>query len=227
MSKVRVHNFSISIDGFAAGPHQSRDHPVGINGTELHRWIFSTQSGRQMVGAPGGSRAIDDGLFRARTIHVGATVMGRNMFGPVRGPWGDSPWSGWWGDHPPFGHPVFVLTHHPHPSIEMDGGTTFRFVTDGLDSALERAKSAAGLDDVVIGGGVMTLAEALGRGLVDELHLVEVPVLLGEGERLFDRADHFAKNYILNERIASCSVTHLCFSLRKSTNHKDVTEPRS
>ena len=139
MSRLLVRNFSISLDGYAAGPHQDLDNPLGVGGTQLHEWLFATRSGRQMIGREGGSEGLDDDFFSERESGVGATIMGRNMFGPIRGPWGESDWTGWWGEDPPFHHPVFVLTHHPHPPIEMQGGTTFYFV----DGGIEAARSAA------------------------------------------------------------------------------------
>ena len=192
MSRVRVHNFSLSIDGYGAGIGQGIKEPLGVGGEELHEWIFSTAYWHERSGEPGGSTGRDDAWLRAGDAGIGATVMGRNMFGPVRGPWaawdagGDAgPWRGWWGASPPFGHDVFVLTHHARDPEVMDGGTTFHFVTDGIRAALEAARSAANGGDVRIGGGVHTVREAVATGLVDELHVAIAPVLLGGGERLF------------------------------------------
>jgi dihydrofolate reductase len=189
VTKVRVHNLAISLDGFAAGPDQSLDDPLGVGGTRLHEWVFATRSGRRLLGEDGGEGGLDDQFFRAGDEGVGATIMGRNMFGPVRGPWEDASWTGWWGDEPPYHHPVFVLTHHPRPPEAMAGGTTFHFVDDGIESALEQAKAAADGADVRIGGGASTVRQYLTAGLVDELHVAIVPILLGRGERLLDLPD--------------------------------------
>jgi dihydrofolate reductase len=186
MPKLRVHGFTISLDGYGAGPNQGIDAGLGVGGEKLHQWMVATQFGHEQFGIDGpGSTGRDDEFARARTVNTGATVMGRNMFGPIRGDWGDDTWRGWWGDDPPYHHPVFVLTHHPHDPIEMDGGTTFHFVTDGIEAALEQAFAAAGGQDVCLGGGVSTVRQYLEAGLVDELHIPVAPVLLGGGERLF------------------------------------------
>ncbi len=208
MPLARVHNLSLSLDGFGAGPDQRRDRPLGSGGTRLHEWVFATAYGRRMLGEAGGATTGLDYEHLVRgDENIGATVMGRNMFGPVRGPWGDDPWSGWWGPNPPYHHPVFVITHHPHEPIPMEGGTTFHFV-DGLDVALDRAFAAAGGRDVRIGGGVSTIRQGLRRGLIDELHLVIVPTLLGRGERLFDDPDG-APGYACVEMASSPAVTHV------------------
>ncbi len=209
MARVRVSNFSISLDGFGAGPGQDLDNPLGRGGARLHDWIFLTRSGRSMLGESGGATGVDDELFARRTQEVGATVMGRNMFGPVRGPWGDSQWAGWWGSDPPFHHPVFVLTHHPRPPIRLEGGTTFHFVADGIEAALAQAREAAHGGDVAIGGGVATLRQYLRARLIDDLHLVLVPTLLGGGERLFEDVALGPDDYECVERISSPSVIHL------------------
>lgn len=211
MQRVRVHNFSISADGFAAGPGQDLEHPIGHGGEALHKWIFDTAEGRAMIGQSGGDEGVDNDFIRARTENVGATVMGRNMFGPVRGEWGIDSWVGWWGNNPPFHHPVFVLTHYARDPIEMDGGTTFHFVVDGPQRAIERAIETAEGRDVVVGGGASTLRACLGAGLIDDLHLAEVPVLLGQGERLFSDAGEIARRYRCTERVCSSAVTHLKF----------------
>ena len=161
MSRLFVRNLSLSLDGYAAGPHQDLDHPLGVGGAQLHEWIFATRSGSRMIGKDGGSEGLDDDFFSERGTGVGATIMGRNMFGPVRGPWGESEWTGWWGEEPPFHHPVFVLTHHSRPSIEMRGGTTFHFVADGIEAALNAAVEAAGGRDVLVGGGAATIRQYL------------------------------------------------------------------
>ncbi|OBA67065.1 deaminase [Nocardia sp. 852002-20019_SCH5090214] len=186
MPRLRVHNLSISLDGYVAGPDQGPDHPLGVGGERLHEWVFVTRTGRRMIGQDGGSTGIDDEQLAAGEANVGATIMGRNMFGPVRGEWPDDSWTGWWGANPPYHHPVFVLTHHPRPALEMDGGTTFHFVDDTPDNVLARAFSAAGGKDVRLGGGAATVRRFLRAGLVDDLHLALVPTLLGAGERLYD-----------------------------------------
>ena len=209
MPKLRVHNFSISLDGYAAGPDQDRENPLGVGGARLHEWVFATESARQMHGLDGGAGGVDDGFVSRANDRIGATIMGRNMFGPIRGPWADDPWSGWWGDDPPYHHPVFVLTHHPHESITMQGGTTFHFVVDGIEAALERAFDAAGGDDVMLGGGASTIQQYLRAGLIDEMHLAIVPVLLGGGERLFENLDGGAEGYECVELVCSPSVAHV------------------
>jgi dihydrofolate reductase len=186
MPRLRVHNFAISLDGYGAAPRQSLDHPLGVGGTRLHEWVFSTKAARRMFGEEGGAGGIDNDFILQGDEGIGATIMGRNMFGPIRGPWEDDEWRGWWGNEPPYHHPVFVLTHHPHPPIPMEGGTVFNFVTDGIESALEQAVAAAGGADVRLGGGVSTIQQYLKAGLVDDMHVAIVPVLLGDGERLFE-----------------------------------------
>jgi dihydrofolate reductase len=209
MPKLRVHNFSISLDGYAAGPDQDRENPLGVGGTRLHLWVFATEAGRRMLGRDGGARGIDDAFISRANERIGATIMGRNMFGPIRGPWADDPWSGWWGDDPPYHHPVFVLTHHPHESITMQGGTTFHFVVDGIEAALARAFDAAAGDDVMLGGGASTIQQYLRAGLIDEMHLAIVPVLLGGGERLFENLDGGAERYECVELVSSPSMAHV------------------
>ena len=208
MPKLRVHNLAISLDGYAAGPNQSLDNPLGEAGTRLHTWVFETRSGRQMHGMDGGTEGLDDEFIARADVGVGATIMGRNMFGPIRGPWGSDQWTGWWGDNPPFHHPVFVLTHHPRPSITMEGGTTFHFVEDGIQVALERAFKAAGGADVRLGGGPATIQQYLRAGLIDELHVAIVPTLLGGGERLFDHLEG-APGYECAELVSSPAVAHV------------------
>jgi dihydrofolate reductase len=210
MPQLRVHNFSISLDGYGAGPAQSLDDPLGIRGSELHEWVFTTRTGRQMLGLDGGDGGLDDGFLARGDVGIGATIMGRNMFGPVRGAWGGEEWTGWWGDTPPYHHPVFVLTHHPRPPITMQGGSTFHFVADGIAAALDRAFDAADGRDVRLGGGVATIQQYLRAGLIDEMHLAIVPVLLGGGERLFDGADGGAPDgYRCVELVASPLVAHV------------------
>jgi dihydrofolate reductase len=206
MPKVRVHNIAVSLDGYAAGPDQSLDNPLGVGATRLHEWVFATRFGRSMLGEEGGSEGVDNDFLERGVVGIGATVMGRNMFGPVRGPWPDEDWTGWWGEDPPYHHPVFVLTHHPRASLRMKGGTTFHFVTDGPRAALDRAFEAAGGQDVRIGGGPATIQHYLRAGLVDELHVAIVPVLLGAGERLLS---DIPDTYRQVELVASDSVAHV------------------
>lgn len=196
MGKVRGAAFSISLDGFGAGPDQSLDDPLGRRGPELHRWFFGTRSFQAMIGQDGGAAdSIDEGYAGRSMAGFGAFILGRNMFGPVRGPWDGDDWKGWWGDNPPYHAPTFVLTHHPRDPIVMEGGTVFHFVTEGIEAALEQARAAAGPLDVKIGGGVSTLRQYLAAGLVDELHLAVSPVLLGRGESLFAGLDLPAIGY--------------------------------
>jgi dihydrofolate reductase len=206
MPKVRVHNFAVSLDGYAAGPGQNLENPLGVGGTRLHEWVFATRSGRRMIGEQGGDEGLDDEFLVQGDAGIGATIMGRNMFGPIRGPWGGESWTGWWGDTPPYHHPVFVLTHHPQPSITMQGGTTFHFVEDGIEAALQRALEAAQGRDVRIGGGVATVQQYLRAGLIDDLHLAMVPTLLGSGERLFDGS---WGGYECVEFVSSPAVAHV------------------
>jgi dihydrofolate reductase len=189
MSKLRVHNFSVSLDGYAAGPGQDLDHPLGVGGLQLHEWASATRTFRQMFEMEGGDEGANDEFMARGDDGIGATIMGRNMFGAVRGDWDDEDWRGWWGDNPPYHHAVFVLTHHARAPITMEGGTTFHFVTDGIESAREQAIAAAGGADVRVGGGVSIIQQYLRAGLIDELHIAIVPVLLGRGERLFDQLD--------------------------------------
>jgi dihydrofolate reductase len=209
MPKLRVHNFSISLDGYGAGPDQSLDNPLGVGGEELHEWVFKTRGGRQMLGENGGEEGLDNDIWARGDEGIGATIMGRNMFGPIRGPWGDEEWKGWWGDSPPYHHPVFVLTHHAHEPIPMEGGTTFYFVDAGIESALEQAFEAAGGQDVRLGGGASTIQQYLRAGLLDELHFVIAPVLLGGGERLFDNLDGGPEGYECVEFVGSPAVAHV------------------
>jgi dihydrofolate reductase len=208
MAKLRVHNLAISLDGFAAGPNQDLDNPLGVGGTRLHEWVFATRTGRAMLGEEGGDEGLDDKFLSEGDIGIGATIMGRNMFGHLRGPWKDDQWTGWWGDNPPYHHPVFVLTHHARPSIAMQGGTIFHFVTDGIETALERALDAANGQDVRLGGGASTIQQYLRAQLIDEMHVAVVPVLLGSGERLFDHVDA-AEGYECVEFVSSPSVVHV------------------
>jgi dihydrofolate reductase len=189
MSKLTVRSFSVSLDGYGAGPRQSRDSPLGEGGRSLHEWMFATRTARRMFRQEGGETGVDDDFAARGFENVGAWILGRNMFGPIRGPWPDESWRGWWGENPPYHTPVFVLTHHPRKPLEMEGGTTFHFVADGIESALLQAKAAAGGRDVRLGGGVQTIRQYLTARLIDDLHLVVSPVLLGSGESLFAGID--------------------------------------
>jgi len=189
MSRLEVRCFSLSIDGYGAGPHQSLEHPLGVGGVGLHEWAFATRSFQRMTGGDGGATGIDDDYMARGFENIGAWVLGRNMFGPVRGPWRDDTWKGWWGANPPYHVPVFVLTHHPRASIVMEGGTVFHFVTDGLQAAVDRAREAARGLNVRLGGGVSTIRQALHAGLVEEMHLAIAPHLLGSGESLLAGID--------------------------------------
>ena len=209
MSKVRVSCFAVSLDGYAAGPHQSLENPLGVRGPELFEWFFSTRTWRQMQGQEGGSTGVDDEWARRGMENVGAWILGRNMFGPVRGPWPDDSWRGWWGEEPPYHVPTFVLTHHQREPLKMKGGTTFHFVTDGIHTALQRAKEAAKDKDVRIGGGVATIRQYLMAGLVDELHLVFRPIVMGSGENLFAGIDMAGLGYRSSEHVASEYATHV------------------
>ncbi|WP_436522911.1 dihydrofolate reductase family protein [Actinoplanes sp. HUAS TT8] len=209
MAKLRVHNISMSLDGYTAGPDQDEQNPLGVGAEPLHNWFWQTRTGRAMFGQTGGTEGVDDGFIRAGDDNIGATVMGRNMFGPVRGGWGDESWTGWWGDEPPYHHEVFVLTHHPRADLVLKG-TTFHFVTDGPESALAQAVAAADGKDVRLGGGAATVRAYLKAGLVDEMHVALVPVLLGTGERLLD-ADA-ATSYRITARTPGEEVTHFQFT---------------
>ena len=211
MPKLRVHNFSISIDGYAAGPHQDINNPLGIDGLRLHDWVFETRAWHQRQGQGGGAEGLDDKLIEEGDAGIGATIMGRNMFGPVRGEWPDDSWTGWWGDDPPYHHQVFILTHHPRAPITMQGGTTFNFVSDGIEAALERAFEAAEGRDVRLGGGAATIQQYLRARLVDEMRLAIVPILLGGGERLFDGLGDLA-GYECVELVSSSKVVHARFA---------------
>jgi len=209
MSKTRVPAFSISIDGFGAGPLQDLNNPLGVRGLEMHEWFFATETFKKIRGQEGGTRGIDNDLGAQGFENVGAWVMGRNMFGPIRGPWEDESWRGWWGENPPFHTPVFVLTHYARSPLAMEGGNTFHFVTDGPESALRRAKEAADGKDVRIGGGVSTIRHYLTAGQVDEMHLAISPVFLGEGEHLFAGINLAAHGYIPFKTIAGEQATHV------------------
>ena len=214
MPKLRIHAFGISVDGYGAGPNQDRDNPLGVGGAALHEWIFTTRMFRKLFGGEGGETGVDDDFAARGFDNIGAWILGRNMFGPVRGPWPDESWKGWWGDNPPYHSPVFVLSHHPRAAIEMAGGTTFHFVTDGIHAALQRAFDAAGGRDVRLGGGVATIRQYLQAGLVDEMHIAIAPTLLGSGEHLFAGLDAAALGYRCAEHVPTRNATHVV--LRKA-----------
>lgn len=209
MTKVRVAGFSVSLDGFAAGPEQSLANPLGKNGPELFQWFFPTRTFRSMVGQDGGTTGVDDEYAQRSMAGFGAFILGRNMFGPIRGEWPDETWKGWWGDNPPYHAPTYILTHHARPSIQLKGGTTFHFVTDGIESALRQARAAAGDKDVKIGGGVETVRQYLRAGLIDHMHLALAPVVLGQGEALFAGLDLREMGFRVVERAATDAATHL------------------
>ncbi len=215
MSKLRVHCFSTSVDGYSAGPNQDRDNPLGVGGLAVFGWQFATRAHQEMHGGDGGATGIDHDLVVRGFEGIGAWIIGRNMFGPVRGPWPDDAWKGWWGDTPPYHTPVFVLTNYPRASISMSGGTTFHFVTDGIQSALERAVDAANGRDVRLGGGIATMRQYLCAGLIDEMHLAISPVLLGSGERLFQGVDATALGYQVTDHIATPGAMHIFVTRRK------------
>jgi dihydrofolate reductase len=214
MGKIRVAGFTISLDGYGAGPNQTREVPLGVGGEALHAWMFPTRTFRRMTGKDDGTTGVDDDFAASSMANVGAWIMGRNMFAASRGPWPDDGWKGWWGKSPPYHCPVYVLTHYPHPPIEMEGGTVFHFVTDGIGEALRRAQEVAGDKDVRLGGGVSTLQQYLRERLIDELHLAISPMLLGSGERLFEGLDAVALGYECVEQKASPAAMHVV--LRKT-----------
>jgi len=209
MGRVRVAAFSVSLDGFGAGPEQSLQDPLGKRGRELHNWFVNTKTVRAMFGKEGGSEGVDEKYAHRSMDGFGAFILGRNMFGPVRGDWPDNNWKGWWGDNPPYHAPTFILTHYPRDPIVMEGGTTFHFVTDGIDAALERARAAAGDRDVKIGGGVSTVRQYLRAGLIDELHFAFSPVMLGRGEAMFEGLDLPALGYRVIETASTDLATHV------------------
>jgi dihydrofolate reductase len=214
MSKLKVQAFTVSLDGFGAGPDQSLQTPLGVGGERLHQWLVHTETFKQLFGGTGGLADVDDSFAKRSFENMGAWIMGRNMFGPVRGEWPDDSWKGWWGPNPPYHVPVFVLTHHARESIEMEGGTTFHFVTGGIREALERAKQAAGGKDIRIGGGVSTVRQYLQAGLIDEMHLAISPTLLGRGEALFAGIDLEAAGFRCAEHVGTANALHVV--LKKS-----------
>ena len=209
MSRVIVSGFSLSIDGYGAGPDQSREDPLGKRGETLHTWMFGTRMFQGMLGKDGGSEGVDNDYATRSMDGSGAFILGRNMFGPVRGDWPDETWKGWWGDNPPYHAPTFVLTHHPRDPLVMEGGTVFHFVTDGIEAALERARSAAGDRNVKIGGGVSTVRQYLQAGVIDELHFAVSPVVLGCGEAMFAGLDLPALGYRVVGHEATDAATHV------------------
>ena len=214
MSKLRF-RISMSLDGFVAGPNQSVDNPLGIGGMRLHEWVVPLKSWREAHGLPGGEVNESTRVVEESLVNLGATIMGRNMFGGHPGPWdAGKPWNGWWGDNPPFHHPVFVLTHYARETLELEGGTTFTFVTDGIESALEQARRAAGGKDVVLAGGASAAGQYLAAGLVDEMVISLAPVLLGSGERLFEGLGDDLHGLELVRTVAAPKVTHLKFERR-------------
>jgi dihydrofolate reductase len=209
MSKVRIHGFGVSLDGFGAGPNQSLHDPMGEGGLQLHGWAFKTQTFCKMLGKDGGSTGVDNDFAVRGFENIGAWILGRNMFGPIRGPWPDESWKGWWGEEPPYHVPVFVLTHHAREPLPMKGGTIFHFVTDGIESALAQARGAAKEKDIRVGGGVSTVRQYLRAGLIDEMNLVYSPVLLGSGESLLADIDLPALRYHPVAHVLTDSVTHV------------------
>ena len=206
---LRVSSFSVSLDGYGAGPNQSLEHPLGVGGLELHQWFFPTRTFQRMHTNGDGATGVDDEFAARGFQNIGAWILGRNMFGPIRGPWPDDAWKGWWGANPPYHVPTFVLTHHARPSITMEGGTTFHFVTDGIHAALERATAAANGKDVRVGGGVATIQQYLRAGLVDEMHLAIAPVILGSGELLLAGLNLRAMGYSCRAFVPGTNATHV------------------
>ena len=215
MTRVRVSSFTISLDGYGAGPSQDLRNPLGIGGEDLHQWLVATRTFQKtLYGRDGGTTGVDDDFAARGFENSGAWILGRNMFSPLRGPWPDTNWKGWWGDNPPYHVPVFVLTHHARPPIEMEGGTTFHFMSASPAEALEAARSFAGDLDVRLGGGATTVREFLAAGLVDMLHVVQVPILLGRGERLWDGLEGLESGYNVTSETTPSGVTHIVFDRR-------------
>lgn len=208
MPKLRVHCFAISLDGYGAGPRQDLDNPLGVGGMALHDWMRPTRTFQKLLGNGGGAMGVDDDYTARGFANIGAWILGRNMFGPIRGAWPDQGWKGWWGDNPPYHTPVFVLTHHARPSIAMQGGTTFHFVTGGIHAALQQASEAAKGQDVRLGGGVATIRQYLQAGLIDEMHVAVSPAILGSGEHLFTGMDLPALGYQCDRHAASAHAMH-------------------
>lgn len=216
MSKVKIAAFTISLDGFGAGLEQTEESPMGVNGNELHGWMRPTKMFHKMLGKEGGTEGVDNDFAEKSMENIGAWIMGRNMFGPIRGNWPDDKWKGWWGENPPYHVPVFVLTHHPRKPLEMDGGTTFYFVTDGIEAALEEAKKVANGKDIRIGGGVSTIRQYLQAGCVDEMHYVISPVFLGSGEEVFSGIDMRTLGFSQIQKIEGENGTHILLT-KKNT----------
>lgn len=212
MTRLRVESYSISLDGYGAGPDQSLENPLGVGGHALHGWAFKTETFQKMFGGESGSTGVDNDFAARGFRNVGAWILGRNMFGPVRGPWPDERWKGWWGENPPYHTQIFVLTHYPRTSIPMEGGTTFHFVTEGIHAALARAKEAAGGMDVRLGGGANTIRQYLQARLVDELHIAISPILLGSGESLFTGLNLLSLGYQCVAHVATENATHVVLS---------------
>lgn len=209
MSRLRVESFSLSLDGYGAGLNQDLENPLGTGGMSVHEWFFPTLTFNKMIGKPGGTTGIDNQFASRGFDGIGANIMGRNMFGPLRGPWKDEEWKGWWGPNPPYHSPVFVLTHHERKPIEMEGGTIFYFVTDGIESALKQAQTAAGGKDIRLNGGVSTIRQYLSKGLVDYMHLAVSPKLLGAGENLFAGLDLVKLGYSVKQSVSGENATHV------------------
>jgi len=209
MTRLRVLSFGVSLDGYGAGPNQSIDNPLGVGGAAMFEWLFATRTFQKVHGSEGGATGVDDDFAARGFSNIGAWIIGRNMFGPIRGKWPDENWKGWWGDNPPYHVPVFVLSHHPRESITMAGGTTFHFVTDGIQTALKRAKESANGQDVRLGGGVATIQQYLRARLIDEVHLAVTPILLGSGEQLFADLNAVALGYRFSEHASTANVTHV------------------
>jgi dihydrofolate reductase len=212
MGKLRIHGFAVSIDGYGAGPGQDIDNPLGVGGMGLHNWMFGTQTFQRMIGNQGGAAGVDDDFAARGSENIGASIMGRNMFGPIRGPWPNDQWRGWWGEDPPYHTPVFVLTHHARAPVEMEGGTVFHFVTGGIHAALALARKAAGAKDVRLGGGVSVVRQYLEAKLVDEMHLAVSPLLLGAGEQLFSGIDLPSLGYQRREYVNTPDAMHVVFA---------------
>jgi len=215
MPKLRVHAFTISVDGYGAGPDQDIDNPLGVGGLGLHKWVLATKTFQKIHGEGGGAGGVDDDFAARGFENIGAWILGRNMFGPIRGPWTDETWTGWWGPNPPYHVPVFVLTHHARRPVTMEGGTTFHFVTDGIHAALGRATEAAGSKDVRLGGGAATIRQYLAARLIDEMHLAIAPVLLGRGEHLLAGIDAPSLGYECSEHVPTSQATHVVLRKRR------------
>lgn len=214
MTKLRVNSFTISLDGYGAGPRQSVDEPLGVGGEELHEWMVTTRKFTELYGGEAGTTGTDNDFTERGFDNLGAWIMGRNMFGPVRGPWKDESWRGWWGDDPPYHVPVFVLTHHARAPVKMAGETTFYFVTEGIEAALEQARAAAGGKDIRLGGGVSTIRQYLEAGMVDEMHFAISPLLLGSGEHLLAGIDLPSLGYERTEYATTANAMHVVIAKR-------------